>query len=220
MADSTSTPESFSLKRWSRRKLEAARNEPAVPVRSAAAAPAAAQIAVPVAAPAVAVATAPVGSAPAAAPVLPPVESLTHDSDFSAFMQPKVDELVKRAALKKLFTDPHFNVMDGLDIYVGDYTQPDPMPGGMLEKLGKVYAAVTHPEDAAAQLPPSTDLPVAASAGPADADTATAEHAGVDAAANAPAPPPPPDATSGVPAQPQEPTAATIPVAPPSGKPL
>jgi hypothetical protein len=218
MADSTSTPEGFSLKRWSRRKLEAAQNAPVAPVPSVGVAPAAA----PVAAPAAAVATAPGASAPAAAPVLPPVESLTHDSDFSAFMQPRVDEVVKRAALKKLFTDPHFNVMDGLDIYIGDYTQADPMPDGMLEKLGKVYAAVTHPEDAAAQLAPSADLPATApaSAGPAPADTAAAEHAGVDAADAEPALPPTPDATISVPAALQEPTYGTIPVAPPSGKPL
>ena len=32
------------------------------------------------------------------------------------------------AAMKKLFTDPHFNVMDGLDIYIDDYRKPDPLP--------------------------------------------------------------------------------------------
>ena len=82
---------------------------------------------------------------------LPPVESLTFDSDFAAFMQPKVDEATKRAALKKLFSDPSFNVMDGLDIYVGDYTQADPMPEGMLERLSAVYKMLdpveTPPEE-------------------------------------------------------------------------
>jgi hypothetical protein len=33
---------------------------------------------------------------------------------------------VRNAALKKLFTDPHFNVMDGLDVYIDDYGKPDP----------------------------------------------------------------------------------------------
>ena len=42
---------------------------------------------------------------------------------------------VRNAAMKKLFTDPHFNVMDGLDIYIGDYNTPDPLPAGMLEKM-------------------------------------------------------------------------------------
>jgi hypothetical protein len=55
---------------------------------------------------------------------LPPVESLTIDSDFSAFLQPEVDETLKRQALKQLFRDPHFNVMDGLDVYIDDYSNP------------------------------------------------------------------------------------------------
>jgi hypothetical protein len=31
---------------------------------------------------------------------------------------------VKNAAMKKLFADPHFNVMDRLDIYIDDYSSP------------------------------------------------------------------------------------------------
>ena len=49
------------------------------------------------------------------------------ESDFVAFMQPKVAETVKRAALKKLFRDPRFNVMDGLDVYIDDYSIPSPI---------------------------------------------------------------------------------------------
>ena len=37
------------------------------------------------------------------------------DPDFSAFMRADVDPAVQQAALKKMFSDPHFNVMDGLD---------------------------------------------------------------------------------------------------------
>jgi hypothetical protein len=36
--------------------------------------------------------------------------------DFSAFMKPGVDPAVQQAAMKKMFSDPHFNVMEGLDI--------------------------------------------------------------------------------------------------------
>jgi hypothetical protein len=57
------------------------------------------------------------------------------DPDFSSFMKPDVDPVVQQAALKKMFTDPHFNVMDGLDIYIGDYSKPDPLPPGMLERM-------------------------------------------------------------------------------------
>ena len=55
--------------------------------------------------------------------------------DFSAFMKPDVDPAVQQAALKKMFTDPHFNVMDGLDIYIDDYSKSDPLPTGMLERM-------------------------------------------------------------------------------------
>ena len=65
-------------------------------------------------------------------PELPPIESLTLDSDYRAFFQPKVNDDVRRAALKKLFGDPHFNVMDGLDVYIDDYSKTEPIPPAML----------------------------------------------------------------------------------------
>jgi hypothetical protein len=70
------------------------------------------------------------------APVeLPPLERLNFDSDFGAFMRAKIDEGVRRAALKTLFRDPRFNVMDGLDVYIDDYSVEDPVPPDMLEQL-------------------------------------------------------------------------------------
>ncbi|PUE57301.1 hypothetical protein B9Z45_08725 [Limnohabitans sp. 2KL-17] len=68
-------------------------------------------------------------------PTLEDVQSLTPNSDFQTFMREGVPGEVRNAAMKKLFTDPHFNVMDGLDIYIGDYNTPDPLPAGMLEKM-------------------------------------------------------------------------------------
>ncbi|CAM3701361.1 DUF3306 domain-containing protein [Polynucleobacter antarcticus] len=55
--------------------------------------------------------------------------------DFSAFIQPGVDPAVQQAAMKKMFSDPHFNIMDGLDIYIGDYSKPDPIPLEMLKRM-------------------------------------------------------------------------------------
>jgi hypothetical protein len=69
---------------------------------------------------------------------LPPIDSLTIDSEFAAFFKPEVPEATKRAALKQLFRDPRFNVMDGLDVYVDDYTQPDPIPAQMMKQLAHV----------------------------------------------------------------------------------
>ena len=60
-------------------------------------------------------------------PPLPPIESLTPDSDFSAFMSPDVDAALRRAALRKLFHSPAMNVTDGLDDYAEDYTTFAPL---------------------------------------------------------------------------------------------
>ncbi|WP_026036664.1 DUF3306 domain-containing protein [Limnohabitans sp. Rim47] len=68
-------------------------------------------------------------------PTMQDVQGLTPSSDFQTFMRQGVPGEVRNAAMKKLFTDPHFNVMDGLDIYIGDYNTPDPLPAGMLEKM-------------------------------------------------------------------------------------
>jgi hypothetical protein len=66
---------------------------------------------------------------------LPAVESLSFESDFSLFLQPKVDETLRRQALKKLFSDPRFNVMDGLDVYIDDYGKPDPIAPELVRQL-------------------------------------------------------------------------------------
>jgi hypothetical protein len=78
---------------------------------------------------------------------LPPVESLTPDSDFAAFMKPEVDPSLKREAFKKLIEDPRFNVMDGLDVYIDDYSKPDPLPEGWLEKMSQVRYLGIFKED-------------------------------------------------------------------------
>ena len=113
--------ERFSLSRWSRRKLAAAAEAPAAPASAPAVVPAPA--------------TAAGAPSPPAALELPPVESLTFDSDFTAFLQPGVDDKVKRAALKQLFRDPRFNIMDGLDTYIDDYTKADPIPPDIVADL-------------------------------------------------------------------------------------
>jgi hypothetical protein len=119
----------LSLRRWSRRKLEAARAS--VPDKTST--PSAASTAI-APDPRMTVQPAAGAAQPAAAP-LPPIESLTLDSDFTVFFKPEVAESAKRAALKQLFRDPRFNVMDRLDVYIDDYTQPDPIPSEMLKQL-------------------------------------------------------------------------------------
>ena len=94
-------------------------------------------------------------------PTLSDVEQLTPDSDFSTFMTQGVSPEVRNAAMKKLFTDPHYNVMDGLDIYIGDYNTPDPLPAGMLAKMvgAQFLGLVKAPEDVAQSSTSDSDTP-------------------------------------------------------------
>lgn len=69
------------------------------------------------------------------APTLDDVAQLTRGSDYARFVASDVDPQVKNAALRKLFTDPQFNVMDGLDVYIDDYGKPDPIPASMLRQM-------------------------------------------------------------------------------------
>jgi hypothetical protein len=99
------------LSRWSRRKHEVQEKEGTQP------------------------SPAPVRQHAAPPPELPSLDKLTLDSDYGGFFHPKVDENLRRAALKRLFSDPHFNVMDGLDVYIDDYSKSEPIPAAMLAGL-------------------------------------------------------------------------------------
>lgn len=68
-------------------------------------------------------------------PTLQDAQALTPQSDFKPFMAQGVAPEVKNAAMKKLFADPQFNVMDGLDTYIDDYSKPDPLPASMLRQM-------------------------------------------------------------------------------------
>jgi hypothetical protein len=137
------------LGRWARRKADAREGkplpEPPRPARAAEPAPR-------------------VGPEPVSAVVLPqteppreetPVPSLTlddarnlnKDSDFTPFMARQVEPEVRNAAMKKLFADPHFNVMDGLDTYIDDYSKPDPLPLSMLRQMASAKFLNLFDED-------------------------------------------------------------------------
>ena len=130
------------LKRWSRLKAEPER---------VAAEPVAVSSAVPAAVP-----TAPATLAPAAETPLPTLADaalLDAQSDYSAFVARGVDADVRRLAMKKLFADPHFNLGDGLDIYMGDYNLPSPVSPAMLASLSharSVFARIDELLDPAA----------------------------------------------------------------------
>lgn len=100
-------------------------------------------------------------------PTLDDVARLTRDSDFRRFVAHDVEPAVKNAALKKLFGDPLFNVMDGLDVYIDDYSRPDPLPAASVRKmaqaafLGLLNTEPTAPASTEPAVPPPGALPCA-----------------------------------------------------------
>ena len=158
------TDDSPFLSRWSRRKAQVREGLPVPP-----------EAAVPVVLP-------PTTSVPAPDPAPePPNEStsqvlaadappaltlddvalLTRESNYAGFVARGVAPDVKNAALKKLFTDPHFNVMDGLDTYIDDYNKPDPLPEGMLRQMVQSKMLGLFDDDPPAADAEATVVPVA-----------------------------------------------------------
>jgi len=83
----------------------------------------------------------------APAPALPPVESLTPESDFAGFMHPKVKEELRRLALKKLFSDPHFNLPDPFEAYSGDWTGGEAISPELLATLNQARTVLFTEEE-------------------------------------------------------------------------
>ncbi|HEY3178372.1 MAG TPA: DUF3306 domain-containing protein [Casimicrobiaceae bacterium] len=162
MPEEDKSREPLTLKRWSARKLAAAKemnvsppSAPSLPAAQPSAETTAAQ--------------------PTAAPELPPVESLTFESDFTAFMKPDVDESLKRLALKKLLHDPRFNVMDGLDTYIDDYSQPDPIHPDVVKQLMQARYIFNPPQTRVNEAGIVEDVPVEEQTSQATADAAPTE---------------------------------------------
>ncbi|EFH12037.1 DUF3306 domain-containing protein, partial [Teichococcus cervicalis] len=115
------------LSRWSRRKrgVEPEAPEPEAP------APAAPQAAAPAA-------------APPAEPEfdlssLPSLESLTAESDFTAFLRPQVPWALRQAALRRMWSlDVGIRDFVGPADYAWDFNAPDGVPGFALELGGDV----------------------------------------------------------------------------------
>jgi hypothetical protein len=96
--------------------------------------------------------------------------NLTPDSDFGQFLRQEVSEEIRRKALKTLFADPQFNVMDGLDTYIDDYSISEPIPPEMLATLNQAKAFFESPAVAA----------------DADAPAESSGNGGADAGRNTP----------------------------------
>jgi hypothetical protein len=125
-------------------------------------------------------------------------------SDYKDFLKPGVDEALKRAALKKLFSDPHFGFanMDKLDIYVDDYSIEDPIPEAMLRGLNQskdLFLFETKEEETERRALASAGTPDAGASRPAELEHSAVPD--VQPAADA-APPAEPEPDPAVPPKP------------------
>lgn len=134
--DGVAAEEGF-LRRWSRRKgvARVAQTSPEADLTDVAGPVVGANAAVatplPAAAPVEddrgAVATVDTAPVPPGDEDMPPLDSLDQESDVSAFFSPRVSETLRRAALRRIFHQPAFNVTDGLDDYAVDYRHLMPL---------------------------------------------------------------------------------------------
>jgi hypothetical protein len=179
------TPAGF-LSRWSRRKADVREGRPLdEPSPDAPLSPA----------------TTPTATAPAQTtepiarpvPTLADAQQLTPESDFTDFMSRGVAPDVKNAAMKKLFADPHFNVMDRMDVYIDDYSQSDPLPMAMLRQMASAQtlglfddaletAAKPHTEDASSPMSIKSDAPPSSESDPSNDPTVSdsGEHQDIE----------------------------------------
>ena len=140
---------------------------------------------------------------PAELPVAPPPEprpeppptleeaaALTPASDFTRFVARDVPPEVKNAALKKLFSDPQFNVMDRLDTYIDDYNTPDPLPASWLRKMTQAAALGLFDDEVEPKPAAADDSALAPSLAPSTTASASDEAptAALSAPESAPAP--------------------------------
>ena len=85
-------------------------------------------------------------------PELPPIDQLTPESEFSGFMHPKVADALRRAALKKMFADPHFNIPDPFEPYSGDWTVAEPLTSEVVASLNQARSVLFSGEERAQAL--------------------------------------------------------------------
>lgn len=154
-----SEPDGF-LARWSRRKQEARREEPA-----------------PVEPPSPAEPEASEAEPEAALPELPPIESITAETDVSVFLAKGVADSIRNAALRRMWSlDPAIRdyVGDARD-YAYDWNTPGGVPGfGAIEPsydiegtIARMFSGPQEGDDAAREEKP---VEIAASRDPAASD--------------------------------------------------
>ena len=138
------------LERWSRRKLDTQQANPGAPAGDATAA----------------TDTGPATEEPQKLLTdadMPPIETLDENSDYAPFLSPGVSDDLRQQALRKLFRQPGFNIIDGLNDYDEDFTQFAGLGSMITHEMKRLLQRELAAEKTAATEPDvETGTPVAA----------------------------------------------------------
>jgi hypothetical protein len=110
-------------------------------------------------------------------PELPPVDKLTPASDYTGFMHPKVEDALRRVALKKLFNDPHFSTPDPFEPFSGDWTVGEAIAPDMLASLNQAKTLL-FPEEKKKEQEAQAAAEAAAATGAEKQETAKPDEPG------------------------------------------
>ncbi|MBP2316748.1 DUF3306 domain-containing protein [Azospirillum soli] len=163
MADSDANADEGFLGRWSRLKREAREEPPAAPAPIEEPAPA---------------------EEPFDPSTLPPLESLTADSDYTAFLAPQVPQELRLLALRKAWvSDPKIADFRGFAEYDWDFNAPG--YGQLLptDNIREMVENMFREEP-----PPAPEEPVAVAGAEAEAEETETEEVVEEEAAAAPSP--------------------------------
>ena len=112
------------------------------------------------------------------APELPPLETLTRDSDFSLFMRPDVGADVRTQALRKLWTlDTHFASIDITECHSIDFNAVPTFPEGLKNTIYRVGSGMVEAVEEIERAEAEKAKLASAKAAEADSPTDDAESA-------------------------------------------
>jgi hypothetical protein len=126
---------------------------------------------------------------------LPPIESLTIESDFKAFLHRKVPLDLRAAALRRAWSlDPAIRDFIGPADYAWDFNAPDGVPGFALELGGDAMKLLSHALGLDAPVPkpaaePQDEAPAMAEAPALEAPPAASSFSIAEAAPDPESPP-------------------------------
>jgi len=87
-----------------------------------------------------------------------PIETLDESSDFSPFLSPGVSDDLRRQALRKLFSQPDFNITDGLNDYDEDFTRFTGLGSAITHEMKRLLQREPEVEKSTSTAPADPDV--------------------------------------------------------------